>query len=82
MQLLGRHQWKTTREIKAHLIAEHGLRTGSGAIIFQNSMVADMPHEIKILAHDPTLANSFNQNKMSANPGRPAASTMVVPVNL
>ena len=49
MQLLGRHQRKATRQIKAHLVAENRQRAGSGAVILPDAMLAHMAHEIEIL---------------------------------
>ncbi len=51
MQLLGRHQRKSGREIEAHLIAEDAQRAGAGAIVLAGALLPDVAQKIEILPH-------------------------------
>ena len=54
MDLLGRNQRKTLRQIEAHLVPEHAVRAGSCAV-FLRAVVANAAHEFEILLHVPDL---------------------------
>jgi hypothetical protein len=54
MQLFSRDQREAFLQIKPHLIAENGTRTGAGAIGLGGAMVIHMAHEIEVLAHQLT----------------------------
>lgn len=51
MQFLGGHHRKPILQIETHLVAEHRLGAGAGAIGLLRAMFIDMAHEIEILAH-------------------------------
>ena len=51
VHLLRRQQREAFGQREAHLVAEHGERAGAGAIVLAVAAVADMPHEIEVLAH-------------------------------
>ena len=57
MQALGGQQGKPVREVEAHLVAEHASRSRSRAVAPHDATVADMAHQIEILAH-PTPRTS------------------------
>src|SRR5690606_16793226 len=51
MQLFRRQDRKAGCEVKAHLVAENGARTGAGAVAAVAAMVHHMGEEIEILLH-------------------------------
>jgi hypothetical protein len=59
MQLLGGENRKPFREIKSHLITEHGACPGAGAIATVTSSVHHMSEKIEILLHEGSAADSI-----------------------
>jgi hypothetical protein len=52
VDLLGRQQWKSVAQCKAHLVAEHRQGAGPGAIVLAVAVLAHVAHEIEVLAHE------------------------------
>jgi hypothetical protein len=50
MNLLGRHQWKSSLKVKAHLMAENTSCARARAILLVNATRVDVAHEVFILA--------------------------------
>jgi hypothetical protein len=50
-QPLGGQHWKARREIEAHLVAEHRLRAGAGAVALPGAVGQDAFEQIVILLH-------------------------------
>ena len=42
---------KPSASVEAHLVAEHGQRAGARAIVLGVAVVADVAHEVEVLAH-------------------------------
>ena len=68
MQLLGRHHWKTMRQIEAHLITKDTQRAGAGAIILARAGIAHMAHQIQILLQFTTLVVRLRQPQVYGRP--------------
>lgn len=49
--LLGGHQRETVGQIEAHLVAEHAIGSGAGAIALESAVLAHMAHQVEILFH-------------------------------
>ena len=58
MQLLGRDQRESLRQIEAHLPAEHAARTGAGAVGFLGAALEHVLQEIEIRTHDQAFAGT------------------------
>ena len=65
MQLLRRHQREAVGEIEAHLVAEDRFRAGAGPVGFDQAGVEHELHQIEILAHLLSLANSASSGPLA-----------------
>ncbi len=48
---LGGHQRETFLQVKAHLVAKNGERTGAGTVIFLGALIEHLLHQFEILFH-------------------------------
>src|SRR5688572_6551665 len=55
VQLLGRHQRKALRQVKAHLVPEDAARAGAGAVVLHRAVLQHMAHQVEILLHRTLL---------------------------
>jgi len=46
VHLLGRHQREAVLQVEAHLVAEHGTRSGPGTVGLDRAVVADVAHQV------------------------------------
>lgn len=63
MQLLGGQDGKAVAQVKPHLMAENALRAGAGTVTAQDTGLADVTDEIKILLHAQILAARWAASK-------------------
>ena len=66
---------KPGREVEAHLVAEHRQRAGAGAVGLAVAVVADVPHEVEVLAHGGGREGSNADSSGTA--GAPPAAALV-----
>ena len=65
---------KPAREVEAHLVAEHRQRAGAGAVVLAVAVVADVPHEVEVLAHG---GGREGRTRILAERRRPPAPALV-----
>ena len=46
MNLLGREEREAFTEVETHLVAEHALRAGTGAVALHDSVLTDMAQQV------------------------------------
>jgi hypothetical protein len=57
MEFFRRQQREPFGEVEPHLAAEQRQGAGSGPVHLLDALIDNLPHEIEILAHGPTLAD-------------------------
>ena len=58
VHLLGRDQREAFAQVEAHLVAEHALRSGAGAVGLGDAVIADVAEEVLVLRADGRSAAS------------------------
>src|SRR5262245_46756178 len=70
MQFFGRHQRKSLRQVKPHLITKNTARAGPRSIGFWRTVVQNMLEQVEILTHSAVLpTHGFaNKNRLDRSP--------------